>query len=159
MNTAEALRLCRLVKAVCPAQAMDEFTPDGWALTLGRYSYDDAKAAVVVLASMPLEPGRSRYIEPGHIIGGINRLRTQRLTETQLPNPPAGLDAAGYVGWLRAQRAAIAAGQQPTAAQLPPADPRRMAQLMIEATPDPDRAQAHIATIRQAIRNNRQEQE
>ena len=48
---------------------------------------------------------------------------------------------------------------QPTAAQLPPADPRRMAQLMIEATPAADRAQAHIATIRQAIRNNRQEQE
>jgi len=154
----EIVQLCRLVKALCPSQTFHTFTPDGWSLVLAGYDYADAKAAVMQIVSAPLEPGRSRYIEPGHIIGGIHRLRTQRLTETQLPNPPAGLDAAGYVGWLRAQRAAIAAGQQPTAAQLPPADPRRMAQLMIEATPDADRAQAHIATIRQAIRDNRQEQ-
>ena len=31
MNRTEIVQLCRLVKAVCPSQAIDQFTPDALA--------------------------------------------------------------------------------------------------------------------------------
>ena len=65
MSPEETIALCRLVKAVCPSQALDQYTPDAWALILRHIDYNDAKQAVIDIASQPLEPGKSRYIEPG----------------------------------------------------------------------------------------------
>ena len=111
MNAAEVLQLCRLVKACCPSQTIDQYTPDAWLAILGRYDYRDAQQAVYDLASAPLEPGRSRYIEPGHIIGGVQRIRGKRLDLTPLPAPPAGLDSADYLAWSVQAREAIASGR------------------------------------------------
>lgn len=110
MNTAEVLQLCRLVKACCPSQALDTYTPDAWALILGGYDYADAQAAVIAIAGSPLELARSRYIEPGHIIDGIRRIRAKRLESTPLPEPPAALAPAEYSAWLGRTREAIASG-------------------------------------------------
>ncbi len=110
MNPAEVLQLCRMVKAFCPSQTFDSFSPDAWALILGGHPFDDARAAVVAIAGAELEPGKSRYIEPGHIVGGIKRIRGRRLAETVFPEPPAGLDAAEYATWETRTREAIAAG-------------------------------------------------
>lgn len=110
MNAAEILQVCRLVKALCPSQTFDEFTPDAWTLVLGRFGYADAKQALAEIASAPLEPGRSRYIEPGHIVGGINRIRSKRVADTMFPEPPAGLTAAEYATWENRTREAIASG-------------------------------------------------
>ena len=134
MNHTEAVQLCRVVKALCPSQAMDTHTPEAWALVLSQVTYADAKQAVAELAALPLEPGRARYIEPGHIIAGIRRIRQQRIEQTPMPEPPSGLDAAGYLGWLRATRAAVADGtpQQDTTAL--PARPELVAQIRAIAT-------------------------
>ena len=135
MNRAEAVQLCRLVKACCPSQQLDPFTPDAWMLILGGQPYDDAKAAVAELASMPLEPGKSRYIEPGHIIGGIQRIRQRRLEAVAMPEPPAGLCVGDYLDWLMQTREAIASGTYAPTPRPAIANPARVAALLAEASP------------------------
>lgn len=111
MNRTETAHLCRLVKAYCPAQAFDEFSVEAWQTLLGRFAYADAKTAIEEIAGQQLEPGKSRYIEPGHIIGGIHRIRARRLEETPMPPPPAELEsAAEQIAWQRRTREQIAAG-------------------------------------------------
>ena len=109
MNALEVIQICRLVKALCPSQTFDEYTPDAWAIVLEPYSYTDAKTAIATIAGAPLEPGKSRYIEPGHIIDGIQRIRRKRL-EDSMPEPPSGLDPDAYLAWLRTTKAAVANG-------------------------------------------------
>ena len=135
MNREEAVKLCRLVKTLCPAQAIDQWTPDAWVLILGAHSYEDAKQAVAEIASLPLEPGKGRYIEPAHIIGQVLRIREKRLSAIGMPEPPPGLDVGQYRDWLRGTRAQIASGTytpEPKAI----ANPARIAELIHQATPE-----------------------
>ena len=138
MSPEETVALCRLVKAVCPSQALDQYTPDAWALILRRIDYSDAKQAVIDIASRPLEPGKSRYIEPGHIIAQVKRIRAQRLADHGPLIPPPGLDGTTqYLAWIRQASAVVASGGSlPT----PPA-----------VAADPGRSAAVIAGIRDAL--------
>ena len=138
MSPEETVALCRLVKAICPSQALDQYTPDAWALILRRIDYNDAKQAVIDIASRPLEPGKSRYIEPGHIIAQVKRIRAQRLADHGPLIPPPGLDGTTeYLAWIRQASAVVASGGSlPT----PPA-----------VAADPGRSAAAIASIRDAL--------
>lgn len=107
MNNQEAVGLCRVVKALCPHQAIDEHTPDMWGLVLSDIRFEDAKTAVVNLAK------RAPFIAPAEIVAEVKRIREKRLAETPEPSPPDGLSAVEYVKWLRAERAAIADGNPP----------------------------------------------
>lgn len=137
MNREEAVKLCRLVKTVCPAQAVDPWTPDAWVLILGAHSYDDAKRAVAEIASLPLDQGKARYIEPGHIIWQVLRIRDQRLASIPMPDPSPGLDVGQYLDWLRGTKRAIASGTY-----TPPPEPKQIASreqiaaLIHQATPE-----------------------
>ena len=138
MSPEETVALCRLVKAVCPSQALDQYTPDAWALILRHIDYNDAKQAVIDIASRPLEPGKSRYIEPGHIIAQVKRIRAQRLADHGPLIPPPGLDGTTeYLAWIRQASAVVASGgslpKQPAVAA------------------DPGRSAAVIASIRDAL--------
>lgn len=111
MNIHEAIKLCRLVSNLCPSQKFDEFTPEAWSLVLDGINYDDAKLAIVHLGALDLEPGRSRYIEPGHIIAEVKRIRARRV-ETHPPvEPPLDLDPSQYIAWQRATTKRIADGE------------------------------------------------
>ena len=90
------------------------------------------------LAALDLEPGKARYIEPGHIIAQVKRIRAQRLTDHGPLIPPPGLDgAAQYLAWIRQASAVVASGGSlPT----PPA-----------VAADPGRSAAVIAGIRDAL--------
>jgi len=119
MIAAEVLQICRLVKACCPSQQFDQYTPDAWGLILGGWDFEDAKAAIAAIVSAPLEPGKSRYIEPGHVIGGVMRIRAKRLDAQLVPAPPAELEsAAEQIAWQRRVREQIARGTY-----RPPTDP------------------------------------
>lgn len=137
MIPAEILDLCRLVKACCPSQQLDAYTPDAWVLILGKYSFDDARQAVLEIVSAPLDLARSRYVEPGHIVTGINRIRGRRLEATPMPIPPAGLDPAEYSDWHNRTREAIANGTlRDVVIELPgPAELGRFRELLADATP------------------------
>ena len=131
----DVVKLCRLVKSLCPSQVLDQYTPDAWAIVLGHLDYGDAKQAVGALASLPLEPGRARYIEPGHIIAEVKRIQDRRLADAPEITPPAGLSEIEYRTWLRDTRRQIAAGTyQPPERQIGTGH-RPVAELIAEATP------------------------
>lgn len=95
MNAQEAIRLCRYVRAACPAQAMDEFTPMTWADLLSDVRYEDAQEAVRDLAKM--QP----FIAPAEIRAGVRRIRARRLELYGDPVPPPDLTPRQTVEWLR----------------------------------------------------------
>lgn len=137
MNRTEVTSLCRMVKALCPSQAFDQYTPDAWALVLDGYSYADAQQAVREIAGAPLDLGKARYIEPGHIIAGIRHIRGKRLEATPMPSPPGGLTDAEYIAWDRGTREAIAAGTYaPEPTNYTPASPKRIREILASATPE-----------------------
>ena len=135
MIQAEVVNLCRFIKALCPSQVFDTYTPDAWGLILDRYSYEDAKSAVAAIVGSPLDPGKSRYIEPGHIIAGIHRIRQARLDAHPLVTPPPGLSVREYGLWNQRVRRAIADGTYTAPADEPTADPERLAALVDAAKP------------------------
>lgn len=113
MNRPEAVMLCRLVKSLCPAQTMDEWTPDAWALALDDVDYDDAKQAVVAIVKQPIEPGRSRYVEPSHIRGEVKRIRAKRIDDAPPFEPSSGeLTPGEYAAELRTYTARVASGER-----------------------------------------------
>lgn len=118
MNLTEATQLLRAVKAFCPSQQIDTFTFEAWAAALDDVRYSDASQAVVRLAKRDLEPGQSRYIEPGHVRAEVKRLRRERLDKHPHVEPPSGLDAAEFLAWQRGVRARIADGETIAPARL-----------------------------------------
>lgn len=156
MNHEETVKVCRLVKALCPSQQIDQFTPDAWAPLLAAWPLADAQAVVYEIAGRPLEPGKSRYIEVGHIIDGIQRIRTKRM-QAVTPDPPGGLSAAEYVAWKRATNKAVADGTWTAPAIETTTRPELTAAIAELARPTSDPA-AHIAAARQAIRQTGEKQ-
>lgn len=107
MIKGEALMLVRLVKGICPAQQLDEYTPDAWATVLEDTSFDDAKSAVISLAR------QKPFIALSDICIEVKRVRAKRFDGVKLEELGAGPDAddvAGYLDKVRADRKAIADG-------------------------------------------------
>ena len=104
MNLTEAQQLCRLVSCFCPSQKFDRHSPGAWLLLLSNVDADDAQEAVLQLAGLELEPGKARYIEPGHIVGAVRKIRAARRVDAGQPEPPPEVadDPAAYLAWLRA---------------------------------------------------------
>lgn len=111
MNLAEATQVVGAVKGLCPSQQLDNATPLAWEMALHDVTYSDALAALRILARRETEPGKSRYIEPGHIRHAVRRLRDDRLTNHPVVEPPPGLTPKGYLEWRRDLAARIADGE------------------------------------------------
>jgi len=102
----ETVMLCRYVKACCPQQAIDDFTPDAWHDLLGDLTLADCRAAVMVVGK------RQPFVAPAEIRAEVRRQRADRLSRNPLPAPPAELtdDQAAYKRWLDGQITSIANG-------------------------------------------------
>ena len=61
MTHAETVLLTRYVKACCPQQAIDRYTPDAWHDLLGDLAPEDCRAAVVTVAK------RQPFVAPAEI--------------------------------------------------------------------------------------------
>lgn len=108
MNHTEAMTICRVVAAMCPAQKFDEHTPDAWALVLDDIRIEDAKAAVVALGK------RSPWISPAEIRAEVARIRARRVGDLERwLVPPAELDddAEGARQWLASAKARLGDGE------------------------------------------------
>jgi hypothetical protein len=124
MNNNEVLVLLRKVKAYCPAQAIDKYTPEAWAEALGDVAFDSANEALVRICKQPLEVGRSRFIEPGHLIGEVRRIERERLAAYGTPIPPEHIiEPADYSAWMRHAVRAIADGTVKPGQPVPPMPP------------------------------------
>jgi hypothetical protein len=114
----EALRICRLAKALSPAQAVDEYTPEAWALVLRDVRYSDAEAALVELG------GEREWIHVSHIKARVRRIRDERMrTFGTIPDPPDEVcaDAERYHHWYADTVRAIRDGSVTRDTWTPPA--------------------------------------
>lgn len=112
MNSREVVLLVRYVRALCPHQKLDEFTPDAWSDVLGKYELDECRAACVVLAA------RQPFIAPAEIITEVRKARRERL-ENFVYEPPALETPEEFVENYRRQIAAVASGAVPAPTERP----------------------------------------
>lgn len=104
MDKAQAITLTRLVKAMCPAQQIDEYTPDAWYEGgLKNWGYDDAKNAVITLST------QLRFIALSDIAIEIKRVRRGRLEAAGPTVLAAGVDADDVSAYLVKHRADVKA--------------------------------------------------
>lgn len=119
MNQQEATTLVRLVKALCPAQAIDDFTADGWQIVLDDITLADATTAVRDIARRPADG--PLWIDPRQVLTEVHRIHARRLdtfdaaTLTGAPEDPAG-----YLAWRRRTTQEVAEGR---GSHLPQIDP------------------------------------
>lgn len=104
MNNQETVKLTRLVKAMCPQQAMDEYTADAWCELLADLRLADCTEAVKALGQA------QAFIAPSEIRTQVRKNRTERLDRTPLPPPDPNLTPRQTIKWLRETRKAIADG-------------------------------------------------
>lgn len=112
MNNREAVILTRYVRALCPAQKIDEFTPDAWHDVLADYGLDECRTACTALAV------EQPFIAPSEIIDEVRRTRRERLENFQY-QPPAAEQDPKYIQRLRGQLRAVASGAVPAPTTAP----------------------------------------
>jgi len=80
MTCEEVTKLCRYIKAACPSQSMDEFTPVVWTEILpAHYSLDECRAAVIAIKQ------RQTWVDVSDIIAEVKRARRADLESLVLP--------------------------------------------------------------------------
>lgn len=117
MTPVEAVSLCRVVRAICPQQAMDELTPDAWGLVLEQTRFEDAKEAVVNLGK------RQPFIAPSEVVAEVKRIRRDRIAVHPPIAPPDGLTDVEYGAWLRETNRRIGDGETFEVRALPAGPP------------------------------------
>jgi hypothetical protein len=112
MTPKEAVLLTRYVKACCPQQQIDEYTPDAWFDILGDLDLGDCKAAAAEVAR------HQPFVAPSEIRAEVRRVRDARMDAAEIPAPPPELtnDPDAYRAALHASRVAAADGRDPSAA-------------------------------------------
>jgi len=105
VNADEALALCRYVKACCPQQAIDEYTPLAWAEHLADIPYVDAKEACrQITAKQP-------FVTIAEVLAVVKSMRAKRIAEAGDLCPPSGMSEAEERAWIGMARRQIANGQ------------------------------------------------
>jgi len=113
MTPKEAVLLTRYVKACCPQQQIDEYTPDAWHDILGDLRLEDCRAAVAAIKQ------RTVFVDPSEIRAEVKYMRQQRIRDAGgIPAPPPELldDPPAYRAALRAAAVALGDGRDPHAA-------------------------------------------
>ncbi len=120
MTPQQSLAVLGKVVAYCPAMSGQlgegSETHRAWAEALADVDFNDACTAVATLGGRPLQPGQTLWIQPGHVIAEVHRIRAARIetTEAQLTGAPE--DAGEYRLWLRSARRQLGDGRyQPPA--------------------------------------------
>ncbi|MFB7162293.1 hypothetical protein [Streptomyces sp. NPDC056242] len=112
MTPQDAVMLARYVRALCPQQKFDEFTPDAWHDVIGDHDLDEARAAAAAVAR------RQPFVSPAEINDEIRARRDERAADFQGPGLTAEIpdadpdDVRAYLDALRNQRTRAATGQQ-----------------------------------------------
>jgi hypothetical protein len=119
MKPTEVVILTRFVKAACPQQAIDDYTPDAWFDLLGDLSLEECRAAVVAVGQ------RQPFIAPSEIRAEVRRVRRDRIDRAIPAAPPAELaDSPGrYRAELKRRIRQIADGHSLNRAIEGPEDP------------------------------------
>lgn len=108
MNPTQSLMLTRMVRAICPQQKFDEYTPDAWHKLLEDMPFADCEQAVINVGR------RQTFISPAEIRAEARKIRSDRIDRTldEMPDVDDPDDIAGYLAALRAQRTRVADGTE-----------------------------------------------
>ncbi|MFE0104533.1 hypothetical protein [Streptomyces sp. NPDC059009] len=112
MNPEEAVVLARYVRALCPQQRFDEYTPDAWHDLLAPFGLDEARQAAMRVAR------RQPFVSPAEIITAIRKQRADVARDVQGPGLAAQVpdadpdDVTAYLAAVRAQCTRAAAGSE-----------------------------------------------
>lgn len=118
MTPREMVLLTRYVKACCPQQQIDEYTPDAWHEIIGHLTLDDCRQAVKTVVA------RQPFVAPAEIAAEVARIRAGRLHDFQYVPVEGDDDWRVYLRALRQQREAVASGHREAAPALPPGPSR-----------------------------------
>lgn len=143
MNSQEAAALCRYVRALCPQQKFDEYTPDAWHDILANYQLNDAREAAAAVAR------RQPFVAPAEIAAEISKIRGSR-THDFVYEPPPGDSDPDYLARLRGQLAATGDGQRPPvlAKELPRRPVAELVASLADSLPTPPEHDDPVAKIR-----------
>jgi hypothetical protein len=124
VKATETVLLTEYIQALCPQQAIGEYTADAWHDVLGDLELDDCKAAAVAVAK------RQPFIAPAEIRAEVRRVREERIGRNPLPAPPpdAAEQPGRYQRIIRANVERLASARDLNAAltgvgATPPSDP------------------------------------
>lgn len=112
MTPDETVVLARYVRALCPQQKFDEYTPDAWHDVLGDWPLVTARTAAAAVAK------KQPFVSPAEIIAEIRKQRDAKADSFQGPGLPAEVpdadpdDVPAYLAALRAQRTRAADGAE-----------------------------------------------
>lgn len=107
MTPAESLVIVRLVRAACPAQKFDEYTPDVWHKMLLDLNYRECETAVIEIGK------RQVFMAPADIRAEVKKTRAANSVRDQTAIPDADPDdVCGYLAALREGR--YRAEEEPT---------------------------------------------
>ncbi|MHC3427226.1 zinc finger domain-containing protein [Streptomyces sp. DT18] len=112
MTPNETVILARYVRALCPQQKFDEYTPDAWHDVLEDQDLTAARRAAAVVAR------RQPWVSPAEIINEIRESRAVAAADFQGPGLPAEIpdadpdDVPAYLAAIRAQRTRAANGAE-----------------------------------------------
>jgi hypothetical protein len=110
MTPNETVVLARYVKALCPQQKFDEYTPDAWHDILADFALTDARTAAAAVAR------KQPFVSPAEIITEIRKQRDDRAANIQGPGQSAEIpdadpdDVPAYLSALRGLRTRAADG-------------------------------------------------
>ena len=107
MTPEETLVLARYVKACCPQQAMDTYTPEAWHDLLDDLTLADCREAVREVAK------RQPFVAPSEIRAEVRRIHGERLARNPVPAPPPELldDPRAYAEHLGQETRRIISGE------------------------------------------------
>lgn len=111
MTPDETVILARYVRALCPQQKFDEYTPDAWHDVLGDIPLNAARAAAATVAR------RQPFVSPAEIRAAYTAQRENTAADIQGPGLPAAIpdadpdDVPAYLAAVREQRTRAADGQ------------------------------------------------
>jgi hypothetical protein len=115
MTPAQSLAITRFVRAACPQQKFDEYTPDAWHELLGDLDFADCDTAVRTLGK------RQPFISPAEIRDEVQRIRNDRLRRYGNAEPDYdGDDVPAALEAIKRHRARVASGEitEPVAPQI-----------------------------------------
>lgn len=109
MTPDETVILARYVRALCPQQKFDEYTPDAWHDVLADYTLDEARTAAATVA------GRQAFVAPGEIATEVRKNRRALVSVDAETEPPAAdpNNVPLYLRQVRTHRRNVATGAVP----------------------------------------------
>lgn len=115
MTPDETVILARYVRALCPQQKFDEYTPDAWHDVLKDYDLNEATEAAANVAR------KQAFVAPGEIATEVRKARRELVSvDAETEPPPADPNNVPlYLRQVRTHRRNVATGLTPAIPALP----------------------------------------